>query len=93
MSTTSGRTPLRDDDRLLPVAGLPDDPYVSLGLEDHPESTSHQRLVVRQDDRDRHTAPPAYGNVACTMKPPCGVTPARRWPPCRPTRSRIPISP
>ena len=50
-------------------------------------------LVVNEGDADRHDDSPFAGNVACTPNPPWGRGPARRWPPCRATRSRIPISP
>ena len=50
ISTTSGRRPAHDVDRLAPVGGLPDHAQVGLGVEDHAEAGPQQPLVVGDHD-------------------------------------------
>ena len=68
-------------ERLQPVARLPDDLDPRLGLEDHPEAGAHERLVVHDQDSNRHQADPATGSRAEMVKPPPSRGPAVRSPP------------
>ena len=65
----------------LAVTGLTDDLDVGLGLQDEPEPGAQQRLVVHQQDADRHVRGPAVGSVAVTAKPPPRRGPALSRPP------------
>ena len=82
-----------DGDRLLTVACFADHLDVVFGFEDHPEPGSDQRLIIDQHDPNAHAASLFNGKDACTRNPPPGRGPARRWPPWRAARSRIPINP
>src|SRR5437588_1095903 len=76
-------------DGLVSVARLPDHLEVRLGVEDQPETGSHERLVVGEQNADH--AP--TGKRARTSKPPPARRPASSSPPQRATRSRMPTSP
>ena len=54
ISTTSGCSARTWSMRLQAVPGLADDREVLLGLQDHPETGTQQRLVVDQQDADGH---------------------------------------
>jgi hypothetical protein len=54
ISTHGRQQPLGQLDRFCAVAGLADDFDLVLGVEDHPEAVADQRLVVAEQDADRH---------------------------------------
>ena len=56
--TTVGSEPRRLVDRLEPVARLGHDLDVLLAGEQHPEAGAHHRLVVGDEDADRHGRSP-----------------------------------
>ena len=58
ISITSGRWLAAEGDRLGAVAGLADHLDVGLAAEQHAERHPHQRLIVGDDDPDRHSASP-----------------------------------
>ena len=66
------------------VRRLADRVHVGLGVEDHAERQAQQRLVVGEQDADRHAAPSSGGSRsrrAKTRQPPPGRGPAWRAPP------------
>src|SRR6185437_15992023 len=78
-------------DRLLAVRGLGDDLDVVFRLEQRPDATADQRLVVGEQEPDRNGA--RAGGSARTRKPPASRGPAGSWPPSAETRSRMPTRP
>ena len=61
-----------------PVLGLADHLKVGLSLDEHADTGAHQRLVIGDQDPDRHER---AGSQACTENPPPGRGPACRLPP------------
>ncbi len=53
-------------DRLRSIRGLADEIYVLLRPECHVEGSSHERLVIRDQDPDRHDVLPSSGRDAAT---------------------------
>src|SRR5215470_7899454 len=79
-------------DRLGAVAGLADDLEVRRGVDEHAETSAHERLVIGHDYAD-HPATSAIGKHARTRNPPSGRGPAANSPPNTATRSRMPMIP
>src|SRR6185437_11960423 len=71
--------------------GLAHDLHVLLGVDDHREPATDERLVVGDEDGDHGSA--LSGRRARTQKPPAGSGPAWSSPPNSATRSRIPTRP
>jgi hypothetical protein len=67
-------------DRFCTVAALADDPHVRLAVEDHPQPGARERLVVDDEDVDRHADATTSGSVASTRNPPPGIGPAKKRP-------------
>src|SRR5215472_8313891 len=91
-----GAEPAHRLDRLDAVCGLAHDLDVRLGVQEQAEAGSDHRVVVDDDDADRHgdqASCPGAGRVATTWNPPPATGPASRLPPNSATRSRIPIRP
>src|SRR5262249_27333417 len=84
---------LREVDRLGSVAGFTDDVDVRVSVEDHAEAVADERLVVAEQDADRHSGTDATGSRATTRKPPESIRSAWTVPPKAAARSRIPIRP
>ena len=68
-------------DRLEAVRRLGDDLDVVLVGEQHAEAGPHHRLVVGDEDADRHRPSPPSGSLASRTKPPSGAAPAVIVPP------------
>ena len=68
-------------DRLEPVARLGDDLHVLLAAEQHAEAGADHRLVVGDEDPDRHRASSAIGSRVLRTNPPSGAVPADISPP------------
>jgi hypothetical protein len=81
---------LHHRDGLDPVAGLTDEDQVGLGLHEHPDAGTEQRLVVDEADPD-HVGIPTGSTVPTTHWFPS--TPAELEPPARMARSRMPTRP
>ncbi len=79
-------------DRLGAVVGLAHHLDVVLGVEEDPESGSHERLVVGEGDADQPVSA-LIGSRAHTRKPPEKRGPASRCPPTASARSRMPAMP
>ena len=66
-------------------------------VENHAESDAQQLFVVGEDDSDRHLGASlrrsSVRGIHALTRQPLPVGPAKNRPLCRPTRSRIPISP
>ena len=68
-------------DGLDAVLGLGDHVDVLLAGEEHPEAGADHRLVVGDEDADRHDRPPASGRRVRSTKPPPFSLPALISPP------------
>ena len=88
-----GAKAARGLDRRQPVFRFADHLDVRLGLEDHAKAGAHQRLVVDDQNADRHQAAGLTGSRATTANPPPGRGPALKAPPKSATRSRMPMIP
>ncbi|MET8050223.1 hypothetical protein ABZU75_21750 [Streptosporangium sp. NPDC005286] len=77
----------------VPVGGLAHEFQVGGGGDDHLQGGADQRLVVGQDDVDRHRTAAGRGRRAVTRKPPSGRGPAEKLPRSMLARSRIPTRP
>ena len=54
ISTTCGKQTLAQLDRFRSVGGFVDDLDLFLGVENHPEAVADERLIVAEQDADRH---------------------------------------
>ena len=68
-------------DGLEPVVRLGDDVDVLLAGEEHAEAGSHHRLVVGDQNANRHGRSPLRGRRVLTTKPPPFAAPAVILPP------------
>ena len=68
-------------DGLEPVRRLRDDLDVLLAAEEHPEARPHHRLVVGDENADRHEPLPPIGRRALRTNPPSRRRPRRHLPP------------
>jgi len=97
---------VHEDDVRSPVPGevdgaaavlrLADNDQVVGSGDDAAETHAHQRLVVGDEDADRHAGRVAVDGIcrtAVTSKPPPNRGPALRSPPYNAARSRMPTSP
>ena len=82
-------------DRFGSGSGLASHVDVGCLLDQHAQARADQRLVVGQDDLDRHRAGvgAGSGSRAATRKPPSGRGPAEKSPPSSAARSRMPVIP
>ena len=81
ITITSGAALRGALDRLEAVGGLGDDLDVGLAVEDHAEARAHQRLVVDDQDADRHCRRSRSVSRASTAKPRPARGPAESVPP------------
>src|SRR6478672_1323339 len=77
-------------DRIESIGGLPHELDVLFGPQRHLERRAHERLIVGDEDADRHGNSSSVGRVADTRYPPPETGPALSSPPKSATRSRIP---
>ena len=68
-------------DRLEPVRRLGHDLDVLFAAEQHAEAGADHRLVVGDDDPDRHAPLPSIGSRALSTNPPSGAVEAVISPP------------
>jgi len=68
-------------DRLEPVGRLGDDLDALLAPEEHPEARADHRLVVGDEDADRHDPLRSIGRRVESTKPPSAAVPAVISPP------------
>src|SRR6185369_10388449 len=82
----------RGYDRLRAGGGFTDDTQTWCRVDQQPETSADEGLVVGDNDAD-HAAASETGRIATTSKPPPSRCPARKVPRYIATRSRIPVSP
>ena len=68
-------------DGLQPVARLGDDLHVLLAREQHAKAGADHRLIVGDEDPDRHRGSSAIGSRVLRTNPPSGAVPADISPP------------
>src|SRR6476661_3993759 len=80
-------------DRIESIGGLSHEFDVLFGTQRHLERRAHKRLIVGDEDADRHGSSSSVGRVADTRYPPPDTGPALSSPPKSATRSCIPRCP